>query len=347
VYGIGATDPLKNYESILSILLRAVAGKGVFYYASIGSILLVLSLSANTAFADFPRLCRIVALDGFLPLSFSSTGRRLVYTEGIVVLAVLTAALLALFGGVTDRLIPLYAVGAFMAFTLSQAGMVIHWKRRGGGHWNKILVNGLGAVATGVTTVVVLTAKFLEGAWVTVLLIPVMLLVMNLVKRHYINVAKEIASSEPVDLTDLHLPIVLTPIANWSKISQKALRFSFTLSHEVRAIHIRTEETENAFCAEWTRFAIGPASQAGLPPPELVILDSPYRHVLRSIVEYVLQVEQQNPDRHIAVVLPEMVERHWYHYFLHNQRAEILKALLLVHGSQRIVVIDVPWYLAS
>jgi amino acid transporter len=347
VYGIGATDPVKNYESVLSMLLRAVAGRGVFYIVSIGSILLVLSLSANTAFADFPRLCRIVALDGFLPLSFSSTGRRLVYTQGILVLAILTAGLLILFGGVTDRLIPLYAVGAFLAFTLSQAGMVIHWKRQGKGHWYKMLVNGVGAVATGITTVVVLSAKFLEGAWVTVLLIPLMLLVMYLVKRHYNGVARETASTEPADLTNLREPIVLTPIANWSKISQKALRFSFTLSHEVRAVHIRTEETDSAFCANWAQWAMEPATNAGLPPPALVTIDSPYRHVLRSVMEYVLEVEKDNPDRQIAVVLPEMVERHWYHYFLHNQRAEILKTLLMLRGSQRIIVINVPWYLAT
>jgi hypothetical protein len=234
-----------------------------------------------------------------------------------------------------------------MAFTLSQAGMVIHWKRQGSGDWGKMLVNGMGALATGITTLVVLSAKFVEGAWVTVLLIPVMLVVMHLVKRHYNNVASETATADPVDLTRLQAPIVVTPIARWSEISKKALRFAFTLSHEVRAIHIRTEETESAFCEDWTKFARVPARQAGLPAPELVILDSPYRHVLRSVVDYVLQVEQQNPDRQIAVVLPEMVERHWYHYLLHNQRAEILKALLLVRGSQRIVVIDVPWYLTS
>ncbi|HLY16726.1 MAG TPA: amino acid permease, partial [Bryobacteraceae bacterium] len=176
-YHIGATDPVKDYESVLSMLLRTVAGKGIFYYVSIGSILLVLSLSANTAFADFPRLCRIIAHDGYLPRSFASTGRRLVYSQGIYGLAILTAGLLILFGGVTDRLIPLYAVGAFLAFTLSQAGMVVHWKRHGG-PWQHKLVNGLGAFATGVTTIVVLTAKFAQGAWVTVLLIPVMLITM-------------------------------------------------------------------------------------------------------------------------------------------------------------------------
>jgi len=225
---------------------------------------------------------------------------------------------------------------------------VLHWKRQGGGNVRNMLVNGLGALATGVTTVVVLSAKFKEGAWVTVLLIPSMLLVMNLVRRHYNLVAREVASSEPAEFTDLQAPLVLIPIASWTKITQKALRFAFTLSHEVRALHISSgEETEDAFTAQWDELAGAPAKRAGLPPPELIEIDSPYRHVLGPIVDYVLEVEGKNPDRQIAVVLPEMVERHFYHYFLHNKRAEILKALLLARGSQRIVVVNVPWYLVE
>ncbi len=346
-YGIGATDPVNHYESVLSMLLRAVAGRGIFYYVSIASILLVLSLSANTAFADFPRLCRIISRDSYLPRSLGSTGRRLVYSQGIWGLAVLTGALLTLFGGVTDRLIPLYAVGAFLAFTLSQAGMVLHWKRQGG-PWHSMLVNGVGAVATGVTTLVVLSAKFLDGAWVTVLLIPVILMTMIWIHRHYDRVTAEISSQEPADFSHILPPIAVTPISNWSSVSANALRFAYTVSHEVRAIHVSAgDETENAFCAHWATYAEVPARAAGLPPPELVVLDSPYRWVLAPIVEYVLQMEKQNPDRQIAVILPEMVEHHWYHYLLHNQRAEVLKTWLLLRGSKRIVLINVPWYLKS
>src|SRR5208282_2435472 len=172
-YGIAATDPGRpGYQSLLSMLIAAVFGKGYFYYLTIGSILFVLSLSANTAFADFPRLCRAIAQNNYLPHVFGYRGRRLVYTYGIVVLAVLCGGLLILFGGVTDRLIPLYAVGAFLAFTLSQAGMVTHWrKNRGRGAVQSMLVNGLGAIATGVTLVVVLVAKFTSGAWMSMLLI--------------------------------------------------------------------------------------------------------------------------------------------------------------------------------
>ena len=176
-YGIVATDPGKpGYQSVLSMLLLAVFGKNGFYYVTIASILLVLSLSANTAFADFPRLCRAIAQNNYLPHVFAYRGRRLVYTYGIVVLAASTGFLLVLFGGVTDRLIPLYAVGAFLAFTLSQSGMVRHWFKKRGPHWRKsVFVNGLGAFVTGITVLVVLVAKFTQGAWMTVIFIPLLI----------------------------------------------------------------------------------------------------------------------------------------------------------------------------
>src|SRR6202140_4582684 len=173
-YGIAATDPGQpGYQSVLSMLTAAVFGKGFFYYLTIGSILVVLSLSANTAFADFPRLCRAIAQNNYLPHVFGYRGRRLVYTYGIVVLAILCGGVLILFGGITDRLIPLYAVGAFLAFTLSQSGMVMHWRKNRGPNWLKsALVNGLGALVTGTTTCVVLLTKFVEGARITLLFIP-------------------------------------------------------------------------------------------------------------------------------------------------------------------------------
>ncbi len=196
-YGIGATDPDgPGYESVLSMLTRAVMGHGVFYYVTIASVLLVLALSANTAFADFPRLTRAIAMDDYMPHVFLLRGRRLLYSWGIYVLVVLTAVLLIIFGGVTDRLIPLYAIGAFMAFTLSQSGMVMHWKRQGNAGL-RMSVNALGAFATGITTLVVLVAKFVEGAWVTALLIVLMIVIMRAVKRHYVRVNKDTALDAP------------------------------------------------------------------------------------------------------------------------------------------------------
>src|SRR6202045_2468723 len=214
-YGIAATDPGQpGYQSVLSMLTAAVFGKGFFYYLTIGSILVVLSLSANTAFADFPRLCRAIAQNNYLPHVFGYRGRRLVYTYGIVVLAVLCAAILIIFGGVTDRLIPLYAVGAFLAFTLSQFGMVVHWRKKRGPHWLKsAMVNGLGGLVTGVTVVVVLVAKFVEGAWITVLFIPLLISFFVSVRRHYHSVKILTACRVPVQAASLsEHPIVVIPI---------------------------------------------------------------------------------------------------------------------------------------
>src|ERR1700720_604139 len=200
VYGIAATDPGKaGYQSLLSMLIAAVFGKGVFYYLTMASILFVLALSANTAFADFPRLCRAIAQNNYLPHAFGYRGRRLVYTYGIMVLAVLTALLLIAFGGVTDKLIPLYAVGAFLAFTLSQFGMVMHWRKNRGPHWLKsAFVNGLGGTVTGITVIVVLVAKFAEGAWITVIFIPLLIFLFRQVRRHYHMVRVVTSCAAPV-----------------------------------------------------------------------------------------------------------------------------------------------------
>jgi len=348
-YGIAATDPGKpGYQSVLSMLVAAVSGRGWFYYVTIGSVLLILCLSANTAFADFPRLCRAVAQNGFLPHSFGYRGRRLVYTEGILVLAVLAGVLLTLFGGVTDRLIPLFAIGAFLAFTLSQAGMVGHWKRLGGpGAGRSMVVNGLGAVATGITAVVVLVAKFTAGAWVSALLIAFMVVAMLWVQRHYKDVAAEVSDSLPLQLDSLGPPLVVVPIQSWSKISQRALQFALTLSPDIRALHVADEDETNALREQWGRMVEEPLQRTGRKPPELITLPSPYRLVIRPILDYVLEVEKELPDRQIAIIVPELVERHWYHYPLHNQRAELLKALILLHGCTRIVLINVPWYIRA
>jgi amino acid transporter len=346
-YGIAATPPGQaGYDSVLSQLIGAVAGKGVFYWVSIGSILFVLALSANTAFADFPRLSRAIAQNGFLPHGMTLRGRRLVFAQGVYMLAGLAGGLLILFGGVTDRLIPLYAVGAFMAFTLSQAGMVMHWKRVGGaGAGRSMLVNGLGAVATGVTTLVVMIAKFTEGAWITVLLIPGMMLMMWVIKRHYDRVEEETRSDTPVYVKNLNPPLVVIPIERWSVIAQKALRFAWTISPDIRLLHVDCGEHEEQMRHRWREQVEKPAWEAGLKVPELVMLESPFRFVVRPILDYVLALEQANPDRHVAVLIPELVEDRWYYNLLHNNRSTVLKALLLFKGDQRVIVINIPWYL--
>jgi amino acid transporter len=348
-YGVAATPPGEpGYQSVLSQLLAAITGKGMFYAVSIGSILVVLALSANTAFADFPRLARAIAQNGFLPHGFVIRGRRLVYTQGVYALAFLSGTLLIVFDGVTDRLIALYAVGAFMAFTLSQAGMVMHWKRvRGPGSSKSMFINGLGAVATGLTVIVVLIAKFTEGAWITLLLIPGLILLMRMVKRHYDHVVREIENRAPLSIRHLTPPLVLVTMDRWTRISQKALRFALAISPDVLVLHVEYDQQSNGLASQWSALVEEPARRAGLAPPRLVVLQSPYRFVIRPILDYALELEVNNPRRQIAVLIPELVERRWYFNLLHNHRSAALKALLLFQGDKRVTVINIPWYLTD
>jgi amino acid transporter len=357
-YKIVATDPDSHqYQSVLSMLFAAVAGRGWFYYIAIGSVLLVLVFSANTAFADFPRVCRVIAEDRFLPVSFATRGRRLVYVEGIWVLAILTGLLLVVFQGVTDRLIPLYAVGAFLAFTLSQAGMLVHWRRNPGpGAGQKMFVNGLGAIATGAAVAVVAVSKFAEGAWITVVIIPAMLLLMYGIRRHYEKIWREISSDTPLDVTGKREPLVVVPLQQWSRITKTALCVALGISGEVRGLLIVDPETSPATDQEighatsddlrlvWRRNVVEPAQKANSPIPELVVLPSPFRFVVNPIVDYAVKLSNQNPDRRVIVIVCELVEHRWYNYFLHSQRATMLKALLLLKGNNRISTLNIPWY---
>jgi amino acid transporter len=345
-YRIAATEPgTPQYQSVLSQLIGAVAGRGIFYWVSIASILFVLSLSANTSFADFPRLCRAVAEDGYLPYSLSNQGRRLVYSEGIWLLATVSGTLLLVFGGVTDRLIPLFAVGAFLAFTLSQSGMVAHWwKSHEHGARVAMVVNGVGALATAVTVMVVAVVKFAAGAWIVVLLVPSLVALMLAVHRHYQRIEREIAP-RGLKLDNLREPIAILPILNWSSIVENALLFAMTLSREVEVLHVQSQSSPKSLQLIWRSCVERQARAAKLPVPRLTILKSAYRFVVQPILDHVLEVERNNPDRMVAVLLPELVERQWYQYFLHNQRARILEARLLTLGEHRIVIVNVPWYL--
>jgi amino acid transporter len=346
-YRITATPPGQpGYQTVLSQLTAAVCGKGVFYFVSMASILAVLSFSANTAFADFPRLARAIARNGYLPHGLTLRGRRLVYAQGVYALAILSGVLLVIFGGVTDRLIPLFAIGAFMAFTLSQAGMVRHWQRVKGPGWRRsILVNGLGALATALTSVVVLVAKFTEGAWITVLLIPGLMILMRLVRRHYDHVTRETRAPAPVDVDDLKPPLVVMPVARYSRITQKALRFAWSVSPQILVLHIECGDGDGRLPQRWHEMVEEPARRAGLPVPQLVVLQSPFRFVVQPILDYVLNLEEKYPDRQIAVLVPELVESRWIYNLLHNNRPTLLKALLLLKGKERVMVINIPWYL--
>jgi amino acid transporter len=336
---------VSNYQSVLSQLIAAVAGRGIFYAVSMASILLVLCMSANTSFADFPRLCRAVAEDGCLPSSFTNQGRRLVYSEGIWVLAVMSGVLLIVFEGVTDRLIPLFAVGAFLAFTLSQMGMVAHWwKSHERGALAKAAVNGLGATGTAVTLAVMAVVKFVAGAWIVVGLLPSLVILMLAVRRHYLRTEREIAAPGQLELENLREPVVIVPIGVWSSIAENALRFAMTMSREVEALHIESAQSANSLERIWPERVEKPAREAGQAVPQLTVLKSPFRFVVQPIIDHVLEVERKNPDRTIAVVVPELVEQRWYQYFLHNHREKILAVRLLTQATHRVVIVNVPWY---
>jgi amino acid transporter len=348
-YQIMAMDPDQTgYQSLLSLLVTAVFGRGWFYFLTMGSVLLALALSANTAFADFPRLTRAIALHDYLPHVFILRGRRLLFSHGIYALTGLTAVILILFKGVTDRLIPLYAIGAFLAFTLSQAGMVVHWKKQEGEHegraWH-ILVNGTGAFATGITTLVVLASKFRAGAWVTALLVPTLILLMYSVKKHYTRIKEEMRDMCQLSLANLEPPLVVIPMAGWNRISEKALRFGLLLSKEIKVVHVHSEDEAHGIDQDWDEKILAPIREHGMPDPELVTIPSNFRFIIAPLMDYILRLESENPGRKVAVLLPELVVRHWWENLLHNQRVQVLKLLLLVRGNQRIVVVNIPWYL--
>lgn len=347
-YGITAMDQSKpGYQSLLSLLIGAVFGRGVIYYVTIASVLAVLTFSANTSFAGFPRLCRMIGEDGFLPHSFANVGRRLVYSNGIIVLTLLSAVLLVVFDGITDRLIPLFAVGAFAAFTLSQAGMVMHWRKQSGrGRHVSLVVNGIGAIATGLALVVIVIAKFTDGAWISVVLIPAMLTVFYSVRRHYDFVARQTEKERPItEEPKRKRPIVVVPIGLWNAVSEKALRFGMSLSDDVIALHVNiNNEVAKRTQELWKECVDRPLRAQGGPVPRLVVIPSPYRRLMLPIVDYVNKVRCEK-DQSVAVIIPDLVEARWWETLLHNHRGDVLRALLLLRGDQQVVTIDVPWFL--
>ena len=348
-YGIMAMEPDDpQYQSMLSLLVKAVFGRGWFYLVTMGSVFLALALSANTAFADFPRLTRAIAMKDHLPHVFILRGRRLLFSHGVYALTGFTALILIAFGGVTDKLIPLYAIGAFLAFTLSQAGMVMHWKNEPGDHPDRLwhmFVNGLGAVATGFTTIIVLASKFMSGAWVTALLVPTLILLMHSVKKHYTRVRGEMAESTPLNVENLEEPLVVIPMAGWNRISEKAMRFGLLISTNIKVVHVHSEDEGHGIDEDWQDKILAPIRAKGMAEPELVSIPSNFRFIISPLMEYILQLEAANPGRKVAVLLPELVVRHWWENLLHNQRVQLLKLFLLLKGNQRIVVVNIPWYL--
>lgn len=360
-YEIGAMDQTQStYRSVLSQLASAVVGDGALYYVAIGSLLCVLVLSANTSFVGFPRLCRSVAEDGFLPRPFAIAGHRLVFSIGIVYLALTAGVLLIVFGGITDHLIPLFAIGAFMTFTLSQTGMVVHWIRQLKEHRSEarrhaihahMLTNAVGAATTGAALIVIVIAKFTEGAWITIAVVPAVIVLLQAIRRYYDRVGARVRDSSPLQITSTAAPVVLVTIDEWNRLADKSLTLALSLSSDVIGVHLSelagpdSDAEQRQLHQQWHIDIAEPARKAGYKVPKLMILQAEYRKIHEPILELAHRLEQEFPGRAIAVLIPELVKQRWYQRLLHTSRARQLRTRLLKHGGTRLTIVNVPWYL--
>ena len=331
-YGIVPSET----ETVVSQLARATfGGRGVFYYVVQAATMLILVLAANTAYADFPRLASIVARDRFLPRQFMTQGDRLAFSNGILILSALAGVLLVTFGGDTHALIPLYMIGVFVSFTLSQAGMVVHWRRVKTAGWKtSAAVNGFGALVTGVVLVIVGATKAAEGAWIIIIMIPVLVGLFLITRRHYDEVASDLTlcGLNPDTPTVRH--VVIVPVGGLQQAVVRALRYARSLAGDVRAVYVEIDAGQTAALKEqWPVWGNGVA---------LVVLDSPYRSLLEPLLEYIEQV-QRDPEAYMTVVLPEFVPRHLWQHVLHNQHALLIKGALLFKPN--VVVTSVPFHL--
>jgi len=323
-------------ETVISQLARATFGGGTaFYFAVQAATMLILVLAANTAYADFPRLASIVARDRFLPRQFTNQGDRLAFSNGILILSVLAAALLVAFAGDTHALIPLYMIGVFVSFTLSQAGMVIHWRRSGAAGWRtSAWVNGIGALVTGVVLVIVAVTKAAEGAWLILLMIPALVALFTITRRHYDHVASELTLRDwRPEIPGRH--VVLVPIGGIQRAVVKALQYARTLSPDVRAVYVEMDPAgTEALRRQWPEWGQGVG---------LAVLASPYRSLLEPLLDYIEEIRRDEPSTYITVILPEFVPRRLWQHLLHNQHALLIKGALLF--TPNVVVTSVPFHL--
>jgi len=324
-------------ESGVSQLGRAVFGRGPIYYLVQAATTLILVLAANTAYADFPRLASIVSRDGFLPRQFMNQGDRLAFSNGILVLSAFAALLIIVFRGDTQSLLPLYMIGVFISFTLSQTGMVIHWRQTRDPGWKtSALINGFGAVTTGVVLIIVAVTKTFEGAWIVLVLIPIIVMVFRATRRHYDHVGAQLTLRNYTPQRKVH-NTVLIPIGGIQRAVVEALRYSETLSDDVRGVYVDVDPAAtDQVQREWATWG-GRA--------QLIVLPSPYRSVMEPLLEYIEQVENERPDDYVTVILPEFVPARWWQHLLHNQRALLIKGALLFRPNT--VVTSVPFHLAK
>jgi amino acid transporter len=324
-------------ETVVSQIARRLHGTGLFYYAIQAATALILVLAANTSFADFPRLSSLLARDRYVPRQFANLGERLVFSNGIMVLGTMAAILLVIFGGETHALIPLYAVGVFISFTLSQSGMVRRWWRlRDSGWRRRALINGIGAVATGLVALVIAVTKFTHGAWIVVLVIPALVGGFLAMRRHYDDVAEQLSLEGLAGPPELRHTVLII-VGDLHRGVVRAVQYAKTLATgaAVRAVFVETDPAKTAKLEEkWARWGLG------VP---LVILNSPYRSLLRPLVEYLDALQSLGDDHMVTVVIPEFLPSKWWQHVLHNQTALLIKGTLLFRKNT--VVVDVPYLL--
>jgi amino acid transporter len=322
-------------ESGISQLGRAILGKGPAYYLLQAATTLILVLAANTAYADFPRLSSIVARDGYLPRQFMNQGDRLAFSNGILVLSVFAAILIIAFRGDTQGLLPLYMIGVFVSFTLSQAGMVIHWRKTKEAGWKtSAAINGFGALVTGIVLIIVAVTKTFEGAWIVLLLIPLIVAVFKATRQHYDHVASQLTLRGYQPERRAHNTVVM-PIGGMQRAVVEALRYAETLSDDVRAVYVDIDpKATEQIRRDWDKWG-GRVT--------LVVLPSPYRSVMEPLLGYITQVETERPNDYVTVILPEFVPARWWQHLLHNQSALLIKGALLFRPNT--VVTSVPFHL--
>ena len=356
--------PLEN-ETVVSQFARIIfkGPMGWFYYVIQGTTALILVLAANTSFADFPRLSSLLARDRFMPRQFATRGDKLVFSNGIIILAIFSAILVAAFGGDTSRLIPLYAVGVFLSFTLSQLGMVRHWLKAGRAqraagasheesaannpsrfaderkqvrHWRKsILINGVGAIATFIVLIVLIITKFIHGAWIVVALIPLLVMMFRAIHRHYQELGKQLTMEGIQGLRPIRHEVIV-PISGIHRGVVRALEYAKAIAPEhVTALYINIdEETTTKLREKWHQLGGG---------VELVVLASPYRSLVGPLIRYLDRRMKAHPDQMLTVVLPEFIPAKWWQHLLHNQTSLLLKGALLF--KPEVIVTSVPYHL--
>jgi len=334
----GLTPNEMTHETLTSQLGRTVFGGGSpLYFVLQVATTLILILAANTSFADFPRLSSILARDRYMPHQFSSLGDRLVFSNGIFTLALASSALIVLFGGETTRLIPLYAVGVFLSFTLSQTGMVVRWFRLRTPHWQiKALLNGVGALVTGIVVIVIASTKFMLGAWIVIVLIPVIIFFFLAVHRHYKHVAKQLSLEDKGSLPPIRRHRVVVPVADVHQGVIAALNYARSISEDVTAVYVEINPDETAKVrAKWEAWGEG---------TRLEVLESDYRSIVGPLIDYVDRIDdKRRRDQVVTIVLPQFVPARRWHNLLHNQTALLIHAAFLFRRD--VMVTDVPFHL--